>query len=43
MGSILFYVEVSHASTEHAEHIHIIITYKQKVDNMIPNQVQLLL
>ena len=32
----------SHAGTELAEHIYIIITSTQKVDNVIPNQVWLL-
>ena len=32
--------QLLHAGTEHAEHIHIIITSAQEVDNMILNYVR---
>ena len=35
-------IQVSHAGTECAEHIHIIITSAQKADNVIPNLDRLL-
>ena len=33
---------LSHAGTERAEHIQIIITFTQKADNVIPEQLGLL-
>ena len=35
-------IHVSHAGTERAEHIRIIITSAQEADNMIPDQLRIL-